>query len=155
MFPHFAEIAVVTNVIPDPILIYVTPFHRAVGDLRHSLESLENGTGVLFAAAEVVNFRDTGRLVELEHEARHIFGMNVVAHLLAFVAVHTIFAAFQVAFDEKTQKSMQLYAGVVWPGEASAAQAAGGHVEITSVFLDHDVRRNLRRAEDGMLALID
>ena len=44
---------------------------------------------------------------------------------------------------------------VVRAGEASAAQAAGGHSEIASVLLHHDVGRHLGRAEKGVFALVD
>src|ERR1700735_944161 len=39
--------------------------------------------------------------------------------------------------------------------ETAAAQTAGGHVEVTAIFLNHDIRCNFRSAEQGMLALID
>src|SRR5580698_10573544 len=40
-------------------------------------------------------------------------------------------------------------------GEAAAAQAAGRHIEIAAVFLNHDVGGCFGRAHQGMRALID
>ncbi len=50
---------------------------------------------------------------------------------------------------------MQLDARVIRSGEAAAAQAAGRHVEVAAVLLHHHVARDLRRAEQRMLRLID
>src|SRR2546423_10654824 len=44
---------------------------------------------------------------------------------------------------------------MIGPGEAAAAQAAGRHVEVPAIFLDHDVARDLGGAEERMSALVD
>ena len=81
--------------------------------------------------------------------------VDVVAHLLALVAVDFVFLALQVAFDQVAEKSVQLDAGVVRPGQASAAQAAARQAEVEAVFLDGNVGRRFRRPEKGMLRLVD
>ena len=50
---------------------------------------------------------------------------------------------------------MQFDAGVVGPGQAATAQAAGGHAEVPAVLLHHHVRGDLRRAKQRVLRLID
>ena len=50
---------------------------------------------------------------------------------------------------------MQLDAGVIRPGQAAAAQAAGRHAEVAAVLLHHHVGGDLGRAEQAVLALID
>jgi hypothetical protein len=81
--------------------------------------------------------------------------MDVVAHLLAFVAEDLVLAALDIALDQVAQKAVQLHAGMVRTREAAAAQAAGGHVEIAAVFLHHHVAGDLGSAKQGVLALVD
>ena len=50
---------------------------------------------------------------------------------------------------------MEFDAVVVGAGEAAAAQAAGGHVEIPAIFLNHDVGSDFGGAEERVLGLID
>ncbi len=50
---------------------------------------------------------------------------------------------------------MQLDAGMVRTGEATAAQCAGGQAEIAPVFLDHDVGGDFGGAEKRVLGLVD
>ena len=50
---------------------------------------------------------------------------------------------------------MQLYSGLLRPGETAAAEDSDGHVEIAPKLLAHHVRRNLRCTEDGVQATID
>ena len=77
--------------------------------------------------------------------------MDVVAHLLAFVAVDLVFAAFHVALDQIAEEAVQFHAGMVGTGQAAAAQAAGGHVEVAAVFLHHDVAGDLGGPEEECL----
>jgi len=81
--------------------------------------------------------------------------VDTVTDLLALVAVDLVFAALQVALDQVTEKAVQLYPRVVRPGQASPAQAAGGHIEIPAVFLHHHIARQLGGAEQGMFGLVD
>ena len=81
--------------------------------------------------------------------------MDVVADLLALVAEHLVFAALEVAFDQVAEKSVQLDAGVIGTGKTSAAQAAGGHIEVAAVLLHHNVAGDFRGAKERVLALID
>src|SRR5579864_8409737 len=152
---HFRQVAVVADMIADAVLIHIAPIHEVAGDLLSSSKSFENRAGVALAATQVVHLRHARRLPELEHEARHIFGVDIISHLFSLVAVNLIFPAFDVTLDEITQKAMQLDAGVIRPGEASPAQTTGGHIEVAAVFLNHDVGGDFGRAKQGMLALID
>ena len=118
-------------------------------------ESLEDGARIVASAAEVVDRGDPGGLEKLLDEAGDVMAVDVVAHLLALVAVDFVFLALQVAFDQVAEKSVQLDAGVVRPGQASAAQAAGRQAEVEAVFLDDNVGRRFRRPEKGVLRLVD
>src|SRR5208283_5013129 len=119
------------------------------------LKSLQNRTGVLLAAAQIIDLSRPRRLVELEHKAGHVQGMDVVPHLLALVAVNLVFTAFEVAFDQVTEKPMQFDARMMRPRQAPAAQATSGQSEVTAILLHHDVSRHLGSAEERVLGLVN
>ncbi len=152
---HFSEVAVVANVVTDAVLAHVAEglFFSGVG--FGDLEGFENRAGILFSTAEVVDFGDARGFAEFPHEAGYVLAVDVIAHLLAFVAKNLVFAAFEVAFHEVAEEAVEFYAGVVRAGEAAAAQTAGGHVEIASVLLHHHISRDLRGAEEGVFRLVD
>src|SRR4051812_19604555 len=89
------------------------------------------------------------------NKRRYVMGMDVVAHLLALVTEYPVLPLFDVAFDQVAQEAMQLYAGVIGPGQASTAQAGRRNIEISPVLLHHDVRRDLRSAKQRVLGLVD
>jgi len=74
---------------------------------------------------EVVNFAAARRPVKLKHETRHVRGMDVVAHLLALVAVNLVFAAFEVAFHQIAEETVQLDARMVGPVRQPPQTAVG------------------------------
>ena len=152
---HFPEVAVVADMVAYAVLVHIGEDLFFSGEGFGDLEGFEDRAGILFSTAEVVDLRDARGLAEFPHEAGHILAVDVVAHLLAFVAENLVFAAFEVAFHEVAEEAVEFHAGVVRTGEAATAQAAGGHVEIASVFLHHDIRRDFGCAEEGVLRLVD
>jgi hypothetical protein len=50
---------------------------------------------------------------------------------------------------------VKIHAGVVGAGETPATQGAGRQVEVTTVFLDHDVGGDFGRTEERVLGLVD
>ena len=152
---HFPEVAVVADVVADAVLVHIGEGLFLSGEGFGDLEGFEDRAGVLFSTAEVVDLCDARGFAEFPHEAGHILAVDVVAHLLAFVAENFVFASFEVAFHEVAEEAVELDAGVVRAGEAAAAQTAGGHVEIASVFLHHDIRRDFGGAEEGVFRLVD
>ena len=152
---HLGEITDVADVIADAVLIHVLEHLGLAGMLLGDLERLPDRAGIGAAATEVVHLRHPGLGNERLDEARHIVGVDVVAHLLTLIAEHLIQPPLQVALHQITQKAMQLHPAVVRPGEAAAPQAAAGQAEIAAVFLHHHVRRQLRRPEQRVLALVD
>ena len=50
---------------------------------------------------------------------------------------------------------MQLDSGVIRPCKAASAQAAGRHVKIAAILLNHDIGGNLGGTKEGVLALVD
>src|ERR1700730_3642492 len=139
MGPHLGEVTLIANVVADPVLIHITPVHRAVGDSLSTSKRFENRAGVSLAAAQVVHLGHAWRLPELEHEACDILRVDIIPYLLSLVTIDLIFPSLDVAFDEITQKTVQLDARVIRSGETPTPQAAGRHIKVAAVFLDHDV----------------
>src|ERR1035441_4962191 len=141
------QVGGVADVVADPVLVHVRVHLRLAGERFRGLERLEDrGAGGL-AAPEVVDLRGAGRPDERGDEPRDIERVDVVADLLPLVSQDLVFAALEVALDQVAQEPVELYARVVRPGQAASAQAARGHAEIATVFLDHHVGRGLRGAE--------
>ena len=155
MVPHLAQVAVVADVVADAVLVRVDALLALAGQLLDRGKGFQDGAGVALPAAEVVHLCRAGRLGELVDEGSDVLRVDVIAHLLALVAEDLILAALHVAFDEVAQEAVELDAGVVGAGQTAAAQTAGGHGEIASVFLHHDVRGRLRGAEERVLGLVD
>jgi len=150
---HLSQVAVIADVVADAILIQVAPLHRLSAGALGQAKGFEDRAGVALSAAQVVHLGHARCFGELEHEPRDVLGVNVVADLLPFISVNLVLAAFEIALisvnlllaafeialDEVTEEAVQLDAGVVGPGEASASQAARGHIEVAPVLLHHDI----------------
>src|SRR5439155_197855 len=101
---HLAQIAVVTDVVSDAVLIDVPPLHRPACNFFDYSERLQDRASILFAAAEIINFRCARLFPKLEYETGHILGMNIVADLLTFVAEDLVLTSLEIAFGQITQK---------------------------------------------------
>ena len=106
MAAHFAKIAVVADVIADAIFVdvYVLLWFACEG--LGDFESFKDRAAVIFHAAEVVHFCDSRCCNELFHESSHVFAVNVVANLFAFIAKDTVLAAFQVALYQIAKEAV-------------------------------------------------
>jgi hypothetical protein len=116
---------------------------RLPGKLLRQGKRFQDGAGVILSAAQIVNLRHSRRLGESMHEPRDIQRVDVVAHLLAFIPVDLVLATLEIAFDEVTQKTVQLHARMVRAGQTAPPQATRRQAEIASVFLHQHVRRDL------------
>src|SRR5437868_3568252 len=81
--------------------------------------------------------------------------MNVIPHLLGFIAVYLVNAPDNIALNQVTQKAMQFHAAVVGSGETTTAKTARLHSEIPRIFLNQDIGGYFRSPKKTMLALID
>ncbi len=75
-----------------------------------------------------------------------VMGVDVIAHLLAFISVNPILPARHGAFHEVGQKSVKLGSRMGWSGQTSSAEYTRFHAEIPAIFLDHDIRGDFRGA---------
>jgi hypothetical protein len=136
---HFSQIAVITDVIANAVLIDIPPLHTAIRDCFDHLKCFQNRTGILFSPAEVIDLTNSRILPELEHESGYILGVDVVSNLLSFVTEYSVLTSLDIALDQIVQKSVQLDSGVIRPCQATTAQATSRHVVVSPILLHHDV----------------
>ena len=152
---YLIEVRDVAYVVPSAVLVHVFVVHRLSGDGGDAVEGLDDRHGVGPAAAEVIDLALARRGDEPAYQLNDVVAVDVVAHLLAFVAEHLVGTAFEVALDKIAQEAVQFHAAVLGACEAAAAQRAGGHAKVAAVFLHHHVRRQLRRAKERVLGLVN
>lgn len=141
--------------VADAVLVDILVDLGLPRKLLGELEGFPDGAGVVATTTDIVDFARARGFDELLDEASYIMGMDVVTDLLAFVSEDLVFSSFQVALHEVREETMQFDSGVIGAGEAASSQAAGGHSEIATVFLDHDVGGYFGSSEEGMLRLVD
>src|SRR5271163_1164392 len=140
---NFSEIRIVADMVSDPVLVHIAENLRLSRERFGDLEGLQDGGGVGLAAPEIVHLAGPWGINESGDEPGHVERVDVVPDLFALVAVDIVVPSLQVAFDEVAEEPVKLHARVVGPGEATAAQAAGGHAEVAPVFLDKHIARQL------------
>ena len=155
MVTHFAQVAVVADVIADAVFIHVGMNLFFPSERFCYRKGLQNRAGISFAASQIIYLGDSGGFAKFPHETGDIFAVDVVAHLLAFVSKNLVFAALEIALHEIAKEAVQFDPSVVRTSEATAAQATGRHIEITSVFLHHHISRHFRGTEKRVFRLID
>jgi hypothetical protein len=143
-YVEFVVIGTPTCVTPVPSL----DLRKVIIDDNNGYFAPGSGTGIAggavrFAAAQIINLCGAGGLEKFPNEVRDVRAVDVVPDLFALVSEDGVRALLQVTADQIAEKAVELDSGVVRAGEAAAAKAAGGHAEIASVFLHHDVRCEL------------
>jgi hypothetical protein len=151
---HLGQVADVADVVASAVLVHVFVLHFFAAAGGGTVEGFKDGDAVGAATTEVVNFAAAGVFIKSMDEAGDVEGVDVVAHLLAFVAEHLVETALDVAFDEVAEEAVEFHTAMVGAGEAATAQAAGFHAEIAAVLLDHDIAGDLGGAEEAVFALV-
>jgi len=149
------KVANIANVIPFPILIQILICHFAPREGFDSLKGFEDRDAIVAPAADIVDLTATGILPKPMNESGDVEGVNVVSDLFAFIAVYSVRAPLQVAFDEVTEKSVELDAAVVGPGQTAATQHAAFKSEVASILLHHYIASHFGSAKKAVLALVD
>ena len=137
------------------ILVDVLDLHGLARQRLHPTKRFPDRARVRATAADVVDLASARLRDEGVDEPRHVVRMNIVAHLLALVPEHAIAPFRQIGLDEITEEAVELHARVIGPRQAAATEATGPQTEVARVFLNHDVRRDLRRAEDRVFRAVD
>src|SRR5204863_333696 len=131
------------------------PRQLLAAHLFDTLNRFQHRDAVLASSAEVVNFARPGTCRKFFDRAHHVVAVDVIAHLLAFVAKNRVRAAAQSDFHQIRQKSMELDAGMRRAGQASAAKDAYPHFEVPPIFLSDEVGGCLRRSKQRMQRAVD
>lgn len=113
---HFSQIAVITDVVAAPVLVDVFVLLFPTGKGFGNGKRFENGTTIRLATPDVVDLGDSRGFNERCDEPSDVFGMDVVANLLPFVAKDSVEFPLQVAFHQVTEEAMKLDAGMVGAG---------------------------------------
>lgn len=125
------------------VLFCVLVLHPLLRQTLHCVERLQNRAGIRAPATDVVHLTTPGILIKGRNEPGYIERMYVIADLFAFVAENAVHSSIQVCFDEITQEAVQFYTSVSRTGQASPPEATGPHSKVASVFLHHNVCRDL------------
>ena len=107
------------------------------------------------AAADVIDFPGARSANEFRERFDQVETVDVVAHLFAFVAKNTVRPAAHSADHQIGEKPMQLRSSMRRSRKTTATERDRGHPEIVPVFLNENVRGDLRRSKEGMLRVID
>src|SRR5437867_3375183 len=149
-----AEIADVTDVVANSVLLHVVPAYMLAGKFLDELNALEHGSAVLPAAAQIVDFSRPGIPDEGLERGDHINAVNLIPHLFPFVTVYRIDIARNRDAHQIRKKAVQLHARVSGTCQAASSEDPHLQTEVPAIFLGHDVRRRLGGAEQGMKAAI-
>ncbi len=144
---HLGQIADVADVVPFPVLVHILPLHGFAGNGGDFLEGFKDGDTVVTTATDVVHLAAAGIIKEGVDEADDVQAMNVVPHLLAFVAEDVVLFSGKVALDEVAEEAVEFDTAVVRASETATAQGAAFHAKVAPVFLHHDVGSDFRRTE--------
>src|SRR5271166_5785026 len=99
---HFSQIAVVADMVAHSAFRNVAPTYSLARIFLGRFERFQNRAGIFLSSSQVVNLRAARRLPELVHEARHVFGVDVVAHLLSLVSEYLVLAPLYRALHQVT-----------------------------------------------------
>src|SRR5215813_5162757 len=116
--PQPPQVADVGNVIAETTRLHVIHRELPAGEVPTALDGLEDRDAVGSSSPEVVHGGRPRRLVELEKCRAHIVRVQVVADLLALVAVDTVDAPFLHGPDKVGEKTVELCRGVIGAGQA-------------------------------------
>src|SRR5208282_3157901 len=118
-FPHVAD---PPDVVADAVVFDVSPFQFATADVFAQINGFKHRTVRVAAAADVIDFARARFLEKLPESLDQIVAVNVVTHLLAFVAKHAIGRAVHRTTHEIGKKTVQFGAGVRRAGQTSATK---------------------------------
>ena len=82
------------------ILVHVFEIHLFAAQCRGALKCFQDRDAVGATAAYVINFAAAWFFAKSVDKTRNIQGMDIVAHLLAFIPENFVKTAFDIALDE-------------------------------------------------------
>ena len=110
---QLAQVAVIADVITDAVLLGVRDPRPGSGRLRHELDALQKAGSVRRPATQVVDLTGMRILCERPDRFHDVGAVQLVAYLLALVAVDRVLAPTKRNRDEVLEESVQLDARVL------------------------------------------
>ena len=109
VFFHFPQVGIVTDMVSLTVFVNIHVLHFFAADAFGNRKGFQDRACIVFSATQIVHLCNSWGLYEKVDKASYVVGMDVVAYLLAFVAVDVVGFSFQVTFDQVAQKSMKFY----------------------------------------------
>src|SRR5580692_2130684 len=85
----------------------------------------------------------------------YIVTVNLIAYLLPFVTVDSVFLAGDGAVNNISQIAVQFHGGMLRTGKAAAAKDAYRHLKVAPEFLAHDIGGHFGSAKNRVQTLVD
>src|SRR5215813_6292155 len=115
MRSDLGKIADIANMIAISIGVNVVKDHFSPRNGLDAFESLQDRAAIVSAPAKVINLTATRSFDERLDKSSHIYRMYIVSNLLTFISVNSVLLAFEVAFYEVAEETMQFNTRVVRP----------------------------------------
>ena len=115
------------------------PFHFAATDIRNQIDALQNTSGIVSSATNIIDLAWSWILGKSIESANNIAAFDLVADLLTFITEDGVGLSRDGHVDEITQETVQLHTAMTSTGQTSAAKNTDAHPKITTIFLCDDV----------------
>ena len=148
MLFEFRNVADIPDMVADAVGFIILRNGFFSKDIFQFFDGFEHRNIGVPCATGVINFALPRILVKMPKHIDEVETVDIVADLFSLVAKNRVFLSRRDAFGEIGEEAVKLGAAVLGAGEATSAESSGLEAEIASVFLDHDVGRNFRGAEN-------
>lgn len=125
--------------VTNPVYFAILKFHRNTTYSRNNIKCFQNRAGIFFATTKIIYFRNPGRIYKRLNKTGNVNRMNIISYLFSLISINNIFFFFQIAFNQITKKTMQLYARVARTGETAASKNGSWHIKISSIYLNTNI----------------
>ena len=102
MLFDLAQITVVADVIPDPVLVHIGVLLRFTRELFNHFKRFEDRAGIRFPATDVVNFAATWRIEKCKNQVGNVLRVYVVTNLFALISKYLVLTLLDVAAHQIT-----------------------------------------------------
>ena len=152
---QFSQVAYVADVVPDAILLDVSPAHGLAGEVLDQTDAFQHRSAVLPAPAKVVDFARPRVFQEFFKRPDDVVAVDLIADLFPFIPIYRVHLAVEANLDQVRKEAMELHAGVGRAGQTSPAKDPDSHSEIAAVFLSQDVCGRFGCSEERVQAPVN
>lgn len=139
----FRDVADPPDVVAAPIFGNIFGMKFVSGNLFAERNRFEHRAIAVACAAHVIDLTASRSVEERVKRTNQVSAVNVVPHLLFFVAEDGVRRFRNSALHQISQESVKLCSRMIWTREASAAETGRFHSKITAVLLHQNVGGNL------------